>query len=302
MSQEVRRETLARNQIMPMLLQLRTIQICTFESLATLWIVTLAVNCASIAIAMVSGKFHRHPPRDAILDPQFLRDQLEISERHLAGFYHSLHRLDYPVTTAEFVAQQYPSTKYDDLRRSDGISVAKKDGGKDDLGDQGGQGLVQGLGTSSPVRTIMSTKNKVQLPKRFLEFLKSYTGNTLTSRVHSVHNSANTLTTKLVIELHDGMLVESVIMRYDKKTKIPRASLCVSSQVGCAMGCTFCATGTMGKIGNLGVAEILEQIIHANRILRKEPGCPQVRNVVFMGMGEVRWHRECFLALKLCSL
>ena len=50
-------------------------------------------------------------------------------------------------------------------------------------------------------------------------------------------------TTKLIIELYDGMVVESVLMRYEKKGD-GRASLCVSSQVGCAMGCTFCATGT----------------------------------------------------------
>jgi adenine C2-methylase RlmN of 23S rRNA A2503 and tRNA A37 len=151
------------------------------------------------------------------------------------------------------------------------------------------------------------------LPKRFWEFLNNIACNDaaddgknnnshdsdastspssaplmLTSTVHSVQHSANTLTTKLIIQLHDGMLIESVIMRYDKKTTIPRASLCVSSQVGCAMACTFCATGTMGKIGNLGVAEILEQVIHANRILQTEAGRPSVRNVVFMGMGEVR--------------
>ena len=58
-----------------------------------------------------------------------------------------------------------------------------------------------------------------------------------------------------------------------------RATLCVSSQVGCLMGCTFCATGTMGLIDNLAAGEILEQLYHANQI-------EKIRNVVFMGMGE----------------
>ena len=59
----------------------------------------------------------------------------------------------------------------------------------------------------------------------------------------------------------------------------PRATLCLSSQVGCSMGCTFCATGTMGLTAHLTAGEILEQLYHANQITK-------IRNVVFMGMGE----------------
>ncbi|KAG2482924.1 hypothetical protein HYH03_018202 [Edaphochlamys debaryana] len=58
-----------------------------------------------------------------------------------------------------------------------------------------------------------------------------------------------------------------------------RSTLCVSSQVGCQMGCTFCATGTMGLKGNLTAGEIIEQMVHAR-------GVAAIRNVVFMGMGE----------------
>jgi adenine C2-methylase RlmN of 23S rRNA A2503 and tRNA A37 len=54
-----------------------------------------------------------------------------------------------------------------------------------------------------------------------------------------------------------------------------RATLCVSSQVGCIMGCTFCATGTMGIKGDLTTGEILEQLVHAQRVT-------PIRNVVFM--------------------
>ncbi|KFH15432.1 radical SAM domain-containing protein [Toxoplasma gondii MAS] len=58
-----------------------------------------------------------------------------------------------------------------------------------------------------------------------------------------------------------------------------RATVCLSAQVGCQMGCTFCATGTMGKKRNLAEWEILEQLYHASRV-------ETIRNIVFMGMGE----------------
>ena len=58
-----------------------------------------------------------------------------------------------------------------------------------------------------------------------------------------------------------------------------RTTVCLSSQVGCNMGCRFCATGTMGIIGDLDSAEIIEQLVFANHI-------SAVRNVVFMGMDE----------------
>ncbi len=73
---------------------------------------------------------------------------------------------------------------------------------------------------------------------------------------------------------------ESVILRNDTG----RTTLCVSSQIGCAAGCTFCATGDMGLTANLTTSEILDQVIHANRVLQPEER--RVRNVVFMGMGE----------------
>jgi 23S rRNA (adenine2503-C2)-methyltransferase len=76
---------------------------------------------------------------------------------------------------------------------------------------------------------------------------------------------------RLLVRLVDGQLVESVLL--------PRGGLCVSSQVGCAVGCTFCMTGTTGLIRQLGSAEIVAQVALA-RTLRP------VKKVVFMGMGE----------------
>ena len=54
-----------------------------------------------------------------------------------------------------------------------------------------------------------------------------------------------------------------------------RSTLCISSQVGCQMGCTFCATGTMGLVGQLAAGEIVEQLVHARRLT-------PIRNIVFM--------------------
>jgi 23S rRNA (adenine2503-C2)-methyltransferase len=81
---------------------------------------------------------------------------------------------------------------------------------------------------------------------------------------------------KCLLKLHDGRLIECVIMPSEN-----RVTLCVSSQVGCAMGCTFCQTGRMGLMRNLTSGEILGQILFANKLSELK-----VTNVVFMGMGE----------------
>lgn len=78
----------------------------------------------------------------------------------------------------------------------------------------------------------------------------------------------------------DGHVFETVLIPTDD-----RRSLCVSSQVGCAMGCTFCRTASMGFIRNLTLGEILEQVLRANRFLRELDGS-RLTNVIFMGMGE----------------
>ncbi len=88
-------------------------------------------------------------------------------------------------------------------------------------------------------------------------------------------------TRKFVLRHHDGAETESVLLPMTGKTGRPRLTLCVSSQVGCAMGCTFCATGTMGRTRNLTTAEILAQWHHATHSVHA-----QITNIVFMGMGE----------------
>ncbi|EGP94273.1 23S rRNA (adenine(2503)-C(2))-methyltransferase RlmN [Nitrosarchaeum koreense] len=93
-------------------------------------------------------------------------------------------------------------------------------------------------------------------------------------------------TTKLLLNLTDGTPVETVLIQYEP-TKIgghPRSTICVSTQVGCAMGCIFCATGQMGFERNLKAEEIVAQVIHFANLLQQRG--QHVTNLVFMGMGE----------------
>ena len=85
---------------------------------------------------------------------------------------------------------------------------------------------------------------------------------------------------KLIFRTVDDHLIETVIL----KPESGRTAVCISSQVGCACYCSFCATGLMGFSRNLSVAEILDQVRWVNRRIKTEGR--SVRNVVFMGMGE----------------
>jgi len=86
--------------------------------------------------------------------------------------------------------------------------------------------------------------------------------------------------TKLAFRTGDGRLIESVVLRFTTG----RSSVCISTQVGCAADCAFCATGRMGLLRNLTAAEIVDQVLQAGRLLRAEDR--RLRNLVFMGMGE----------------
>jgi 23S rRNA (adenine2503-C2)-methyltransferase len=92
-------------------------------------------------------------------------------------------------------------------------------------------------------------------------------------------SSSDGHTEKTAFRLKDGFTVETTLMRYAR-----RATVCVSSQAGCAMGCTFCATGQMGFGRNLSSGEIVAQAMHYSRVLRDQDR--KLTNIVFMGMGE----------------
>ena len=94
----------------------------------------------------------------------------------------------------------------------------------------------------------------------------------------------NGTTRKWLFRAPDGAGIEAVLMGYPKRT-----TLCISSQVGCAMACTFCATGQFGFDRHLDAGEIVAQVMYANAFLRENPmpgSPPRVTNIVYMGMGE----------------
>lgn len=109
------------------------------------------------------------------------------------------------------------------------------------------------------------------LPKAILDALPALTDELASlARIHSEHPGDDG-SARLLVQLEDGQTVESVLL--------PRDGLCVSSQVGCAVGCTFCMTGKSGLLRQVGSAEIVAQVVLARR--QRE-----VKKVVFMGMGE----------------
>ena len=97
-------------------------------------------------------------------------------------------------------------------------------------------------------------------------------------------------TRKFTLRHADGLETESVILPIEGRSGRIRHTLCVSSQVGCAMGCTFCQTATMGRLRNLTAAEIVAQWHHARHTLGAE-----ITNIVFMGMGEPMDNLEAVL-------
>jgi len=189
-----------------------------------------------------------------ILDQNSLREALDarglsISENHIENFYASLHRQQYP-TLSEFVENHY------------------RDNNKQGPVGDDDENNIENRPSVNHQQGSYRKKNARQLPQRFLHFLADAKNNltTLTSSIYSQVTSQDGTTTKLIIRLQDDHFVESVIMRHGSS----RVTLCVSSQVGCKMKCTFCATGTMGLSGGLSQGEILEQLVHASRVLTKE--------------------------------
>ena len=125
-----------------------------------------------------------------------------------------------------------------------------------------------------------------QLPKQLISELveSGYTIGSAKETHRIVSEDGDT--TKLLLNLTNEKSVETVLMQYEPN-KIgghPRSTICVSTQIGCAMGCVFCATGQMGFEINLKAEHIISQVIHFEEILRQRG--EHVTNLVFMGMGE----------------
>ena len=108
--------------------------------------------------------------------------------------------------------------------------------------------------------------------------------------------SSDGQTRKFLLGLSDDQRVETVLMGFPG-----RFTACLSTQVGCAMGCVFCATGQMGFTRHLTPGEIVSQVLHHNQLLR-ESGQGSLRNLVLMGMGEPLHNYESVMtALEILS-
>ncbi len=132
------------------------------------------------------------------------------------------------------------------------------------------QGLYQQFWNSPELFTNIPTILRSQLSEK-IQF------NVLTPV--TTLNSSDGQTVKTLFRLQDGKAIEAVLMRYEK-----RNTLCISTQVGCAMGCVFCATGQMGFKRHLSSGEIVAQVMYYARLLHDEDAT--VTNIVVMGMGE----------------
>lgn len=130
-------------------------------------------------------------------------------------------------------------------------------------------------------QAVCEIDDMTNLPRSFRDRLKQTTVINCLEAL-SRQQSRDGSTVKLLFRLADGETIETVVMNYEGRTnQRDRATVCVSSQVGCSMGCAFCATGLGGWKRNLSPGEIVSQVMDGERVT----GIP-IDNVVLMGMGE----------------
>ena len=126
------------------------------------------------------------------------------------------------------------------------------------------------------LKSVTEIDEMTDLSKKFRDELKTVAQ--VTNIKVKVKQVSTDGTIKYLLEFPDGECVETVLMRFDNRANL---TACVSSQVGCAVNCSFCATGKRGFIRNLTYKEIIEQVL----TIQRDTGL-KVTNVVFMGQGE----------------
>jgi 23S rRNA (adenine2503-C2)-methyltransferase len=132
------------------------------------------------------------------------------------------------------------------------------------------QGLYQQFWDSAEQFTNLPISLRTKLAERFRSHILI---------PEAILNSSDGKTIKTLLRLYDGLAIETVLMRYEN-----RNTICISTQVGCAMGCVFCATGKMGFKRHLSSGEIVAQVMYYARQLQAESEA--ITNIVVMGMGE----------------
>ena len=129
-------------------------------------------------------------------------------------------------------------------------------------------------------KAIISFDQMVNVPKSLKEQLNEHF--VINAIKEDIRQKSFDGTIKFRFKLFDGKKIESVLIPVPEEN---RYTVCVSSQVGCSLDCSFCATGKMGLIRNLGTGEIFDQVFRVNEICESTYGHP-ITNVVYMGMGE----------------
>ncbi|MGL4722783.1 MAG: 23S rRNA (adenine(2503)-C(2))-methyltransferase RlmN [Desulfovibrionaceae bacterium] len=143
-------------------------------------------------------------------------------------------------------------------------------------------------------KRIKSFSEMTNVAKRLREYLEEHAV-ILYPEIADIKKS-NDGTIKFLLRLEDGEIIETVLIPTENKTGAVRMTQCLSSQVGCAMACTFCSTGTMGFIRNMSMREILGQILIVKDYIKDySVDTPIIRNFVFMGMGEPLLNCEALL-------
>jgi len=144
--------------------------------------------------------------------------------------------------------------------------------------------IARGIWRQAYIASVTDFSEITGIPPRLQQQLAG--AFTLTRPVELAQStSRDGSTRKDLLALEDGAQIETVLLRYRD-----RYTVCVSTQVGCACGCSFCATGRMGFVRQLHCSEIVAQVLHFQRWLA--PQDTAVSNVVFMGMGEPLLNRE----------
>ena len=149
-------------------------------------------------------------------------------------------------------------------------------------------------------KAVSSWEDIKNISKADLQVLSSRLQLYSLKRVHEQRSKDGTR--KYLFRLEDGEMIECVLMEYSRIQSRDRYTVCVSTQVGCTVGCAFCATGLEGFRRNLSTAEIVGQVLDITQLVRQEDPDFQVTNIVFMGMGEPLLNYEPVLkAIKLLN-
>lgn len=224
------------------------------------------------------------PFPNTILDRKAFTQALDdagivIKPKYVDYFYEHLHRQNYP-SLQNFV-QSYKAV----LAEGDEVSSICDD---DSISIFSSPGASVKSSRHYPLHYRFS---RHKLPTQLLDFLAKPDNGfvTTTSQVVGKKTSASGNSCKIVIALHDGLLIETNISKYHENNS-DHASVSVSSQVGCDVGCAFCPISSTGFKGNLTAGEIVEQVVHAQHVFSQDnvhvASNHSVRKVTFMGSGE----------------